>query len=125
MARHCLCNSEVNHLGPVTLVGLANKNVRWLEVAVNQSLHVRVMHGVADFCEQVQALANGEASLVAESNERFARCELHREVGLTIWSCSCIEDLGESWMIHHRERLLLGLEPRSHRGRGKREFEDL
>jgi hypothetical protein len=41
-----------------------HQNVRWLDVAVNDTLLVSVLDGLADLHEQVEPLARGELVLV-------------------------------------------------------------
>ena len=56
-----LGDAEVNHLGHRLAVVQRDQDVRGLEVAMDDALLMRVLHGLADLDEQVQPLARVRA----------------------------------------------------------------
>ena len=73
---------------------------------------VRVLHRVAHRDEQVQALAESELVRVAVLGDRHALDQLHDEVRPAAGRRSGVEHGGDVRVIHQREGLPLGLEPR-------------
>ena len=69
-----------------------------------------VVDRVADLCEELEPCADVELVLRAIVVDRDALDELHHEVRSALWSRASLKDLRNGWMIHHRERLALGLE---------------
>jgi hypothetical protein len=64
--------------GPAALLG--HEHVAGLEIAVQHGLLVRVLHGVADLDEQVDARVAAEPAPVAVGGDRLAADVLHDEV---------------------------------------------
>ena len=81
---------------------------------MNDSLLVGMLHGLADVDEQLQPLARTESRFVAEFGDRHAADQLHDEVRAARVRRSRIKHLGDVRMIHHRQRLPLGLEAGDH-----------
>ena len=82
---------------------------------------VRVLNGLIDLHEQVESLAGGQPLPVHSSvRDRLTVDVVHGKVGLALWRGADIEDLGDVGMVHHRQRLALGLEPRHDLGRAIR-----
>ena len=59
------------------------------------------------------------------SRDRDALDQLHDEVGASRVGRAGVEDLGDIGMIHHRQRLALGLEPGDHLARIHPRLDDL
>ncbi len=83
---------------------------RGLDVAVNDTLLVRVLDGLANFDEQVQSLRGAEFLSVAVSCDGNAAHEFHDKVRAAVFRGAAVEDFGDVRMIHEREGLALGLE---------------
>ena len=64
--------------------------------------------------EQFEPLADGEPLAVAVIGDRDATDELHDEVGAARFGRPSVVDLGDVGMLHHRQRLPLGLEAGDH-----------
>src|SRR5262245_28725430 len=107
-----LRDPEVDDLRHRPPIALGHEQVRGFEVTVDDALVMRVLHAVADFEEQRQALAQIEALRVAVRGEWHARHVLHREVRPPLLCRPGIEDLRDARMTHDGERLTLRLEPR-------------
>ena len=81
-----------------------------LKVAVYDRFLVSVLHAFANFGKEFNAVANGPALLVAIPSDGNAGDVLHDEVRLAVGSGAGVEDLGDSGMIHARERLAFRFE---------------
>ena len=73
---------------------------------------VRVLHAIANFHEQFEPLLQRQLVLVAIAIDRDARHELHHEVRPAFGRRTAVEDARDVRVIHHRERLAFGFEPR-------------
>ena len=73
---------------------------------------MRVLDRLAHRDEQLQSLAKAELVGVAVFGDRHPLDQLHDEVGQPAVGRARIEHGGDVWMIHQREGLPLGLEPR-------------
>ncbi len=73
---------------------------------------VRVVNARAGLLEESQSLTGAESLLVAVLVDRYTRHVLHDEEGLATRCGPGIEDLGDRRVIHHRQGLTFGLEPR-------------
>jgi hypothetical protein len=89
-------------------------DVRRLEVAMDDSLLVRVLDRVADLNEQLQPFSHAHAILVAVVGDLDPIDQLHDEVRSAGFGGSGIEDLCDVGMVHQGQRLALGLEPGDH-----------
>ena len=109
-----LGDAEVDHLGhrPVGLEG--DHHVGGLEVAVDDAFLVGVVDGGADVLEKGEALLGVEFLLAAEVGDRDTLDQFHDEVGPTGGGGPGVEDPGDVGVVHHGERLALGLEAREH-----------
>ena len=96
---------------------MLDEDVRRLQVAVDDPLLVRVLHGRANLLEQAKALLNAEPVRVAELGEGDALDEFHDEVRLAGVRGAGIEQLGDVGMIHQGDGLPFGLEPGKDRRR--------
>jgi hypothetical protein len=72
---------------------------------------VRVLDGLADGDEQLQTLPRRELVGVAVLRDRHPVNQLHHEVRPARLSCPRVEHPGDVLVVHHRQRLPLGLEP--------------
>jgi len=71
---------------------------------------MRVLDGLTDFDEELDPFASSQALVVAIRGDGNAVDQLHREIGASAIGRSRVEGAGNRRMIHHRERLALGLE---------------
>jgi hypothetical protein len=74
----------------------------------------RSISSLADRHEQLQALPGCQALLVAVARDRHALDQLHHEVRPAVGRRAGVMDLGDVGVVHQRQRLPLGLEPRQH-----------
>ena len=81
--------------------------IRRLEIAMNDALLMRVMHGVTNVDEQFKSLASCEMVVVAELRNRKSLHQLHDEIRSPTVCAARVKDLGNIWMVHHREGLTL------------------
>src|SRR4030095_14261535 len=102
-----LCHTEVDDLRHRTAIAFRYQQVRWLQVAMNDSLVMGVLHAVADLKEKRQTRAQIEPLRVAVRGEWQARHVFHREVRPPLLGRSGIEDLRDARMTHDGERLTL------------------
>ena len=103
-------DAEVDHLGQRHAVVGGDKHVRGLEVTVDDALLVRVLHRLANLDEQVEPLPGGELVPLAVVGDLDPAHQFHHEVGPAQVGRAGIQHLGDVRMIHHRQRLPLGLE---------------
>ncbi len=101
---------EVDHLGDGSPFFRGDEDVAGLQVAVNDPLLVRRVHGMADGGEELEALADGQAARVAVFDQRRAVHQLHREVGAPFGRRAGVEDAGDRAVIHPRQDLAFDLE---------------
>jgi hypothetical protein len=120
-----LRDAEVDDLRHRLAVELGHQDVRRLEVTVNDSAQVRVLHAAAHFAEQLEPRLDAEPPFVAVARDRDARHVLHREERPAVVGCAGIEDARDVRMREHRERLALELEARDHLARAHAELEEL
>src|SRR5207237_7580317 len=91
------------------------------EVAADDALLVGVLNGPTDVGEQLEPVAHAEAGLIAELGDRDPLDQFHDEVGPAGVGRAGVEDAGDVRVVHHGQRLALGLEagdhgPRVHAG---------
>ena len=108
-----LGHAEVDHLGRRPAVHLRHQHVAWLEVAVDDPLLVGVLDRLADRDEQLQPGLHREPLLVAVLGERHALDQFHDEERLAGRGEAAVVDAGDVGVVHHRQRLPLGVEPAS------------
>ena len=73
-------DAEVDDLGHRDSVVDGDEDVRGFEVAVNDPLLVRVLHGLTNLQEKLEAFVGRELGLVAILSDRNATDQLHDEV---------------------------------------------
>ncbi len=86
---------------------------------------MRVMQRLAHLDEQLQALDGAEIVLVAELGDGHALHQLHDEVRPAGFGRAAVEHLGDVRVVHHRQRLPLGLEAAHHLPRVHPQLDDL
>jgi len=111
-----LGHAEVDHLGHRSVVVHRDEHVRWLDIAVDDPLLVRVLDRLADRHDQLEPLAGRELVVVAVFRDRHAVDQLHDEVGPPGFGRPGVVNAGDIGVVHHRQRLALGLEPRDDLG---------
>ena len=116
VAEECLRDAEIDHLRlrPTGVVG-RDQDVRGLEIAMDDALAVRVLHGVADPRDERDALAEPEPGAIAPLGDRAPFDELEHEVRAAARRRAAVEDPRDARMLHPRERLALAREARDDR----------
>jgi hypothetical protein len=107
------------------LVVLSDEDVRRLDVPVDDPLLVRVLDRLADRQEELQPLAGREVMLVAVLRDRLAFDQFHHEVRPAALRRARVQHLRNVRMVHHRQRLPLGLKPCDHLPRIHPRLDDL
>ena len=123
--RRGLGDAEVDHLRHRHTVVLADENVRGLEVAVDDAFLVRMLDRVTDLDEKLQPFRGGEVVSITKLGDADAFHQFHHEVRPAGIRRAGVENLGDVRMLHHRQRLTFGLEPRDDRPRVHAELDDL
>src|SRR6185369_5646016 len=75
-----LGNAKINDFGNWFTVLFGDKDVRRLEVAVNDAFLMRVLDGVTNLNEQFQSLVNGQILLIAVICDGNTAHQFHYEV---------------------------------------------
>jgi len=110
--RECLRDAEVDDF---ELSAAGNEHVGRFEVAVDNSILMRVPHGIAELQKEREPCAWGELLLLTPARERLrALHELHDDVGMRVGGASGIEHARDVRMIHARERFQLLLKAAEH-----------
>src|ERR1700689_1994182 len=73
---------------------------------------VCVLYAVAGLDEEFETVSDFELLLIAILRDGQSGDVLHYEIGLALRRRSSVEDLGDGWVIHDRERLSLRLKAR-------------
>ena len=107
-----LGDAEVDHLRVRLAVVGRDEDVRRLDVAVDETLRVGVLDGVADLGEELEPRLDGQLVAVAVLRDRRARDEVHHEVGPSRRRRPRVDDARDVRVVHHREGLALQLEAR-------------
>ncbi len=105
-----LGQAEVDHLGDRLVVVGLDQDVGGLEVAVDDPLLVRVLHGRADLAEQGEPGGEVEAVAVAILGDRDPFHQLHHEEGAAVGRRAGVEDAGDVGVFHQGQGLALRLE---------------
>ena len=107
---HGLGDAEVDDLRHRLIVHHGDQHVLRLDVAVDDSLLMGVLHRLAHGNEELQAFFQRELVPVAVVGDRLAVDQFHDKVGPARFRAAGVEDLGDVRMVHHRQGLPLGLE---------------
>ena len=105
-----LRGSKIDDLRQRVAIPLGDEHVRWLQVAMDDALLVRVLDGRAYLHEQRQPIARRKALAIAVVGDGGTVDELHDKVRPTFARRSCVEHRRDIGMIHERQRLPLRLE---------------
>ena len=106
-----LGHAEVDDLGNRLSVIQAYQDIGGLDISVDDPLLVRMLDCVADRNEQLQAFSHGQPMVIAILRDMAASHQFHDEIGEPAFSHAGVEDLGDTHVVHHGERLPLRLEP--------------
>jgi hypothetical protein len=109
-----LGDAKVDDLRHRRAIDGCDQHVARLQVAVNDSPLVRVVHAAADLDEQPQAAGQWHPASIAERHQRSAADELHREEWQPLRSGPGVVDLRDIRMAHARQRLPLEREAGDH-----------
>jgi len=120
-----LRDPEVDDLGDRDAVLLGDQHVARLDVPVDDPLLVRVLDRGTDLVEQQQAVPQREVAPVAVAGDRLSPDQLHDEVRPAACRRPRVEDARDPRVVHHGERLPLGVEPRDDLARVHPELDDL
>ncbi len=105
-----LGDAKVNDLCVRMAVLRADEHVARLDVAVDDALCVRVLHGVAHLRKEREPVVDAHAVLVGVLSDRLALDQLHHEERPAGLGCARIEHLRDVGVVHHRQCLPLLLE---------------
>src|SRR5688572_4685337 len=92
-----------------------DENVRWLQVAVDDKMLVRIGDGCADLSEQSQALVERQLTSAAVLIDRFAVDMLHHEIREAVAGGAAIEKPCDVWMVEPGENLPFMAKPLEYR----------
>ena len=81
---------------------------------MDNALLVRVLERMADVDEELEAVARRQVVRIAVLADRNPAHQLHDEVRPPRLGRARVKDLRDPRVIHHRQRLALGLEARDH-----------
>ena len=107
-----LCDAEVDDFGLRQAVLLHDEHVGRLEIPMNDAFLMRVLYGTAHVDEEDQSLSQRQSLRVAVLRDRQAAHQLHREVRIAGVGLAGMQHLGDSGVVHERQRLTLGGEAR-------------
>ena len=107
-----LGHAKVDDLRLGRTVHVPHHHVGRFDVSVENPPLMSVLESVTDPDEKLETVRQTESVLLGELGDRRSMHELHDEVRTPILVNTTVEDLGDVGMVHHRERLTLGLEAR-------------
>src|SRR5262249_28222648 len=87
--------SKVNDLGRSPAIDHRHQYVAGLDVAVNDSFLVCMLHGAADVAEQRQSVADGQSFAIAIRGNILAAYQFHHEVGPAALRRAGVQDAGD------------------------------
>src|SRR5690606_18439395 len=108
-----LRDAEVEQL---RLTRRGHEDVRRLQVAMDDEVAVRVLDGVANPAEQLDAPPHRNSHALAVRRDGFPVDVLHREVGTAVDVRAAVEEARDEGMFEPREDLTFAPEAREHRG---------
>ncbi len=93
-------DAEIDHLGNRPAIVERDQHIRRLDVAVDDPLLVRMLHGMTDLHEQFQPLVDRQVVLVAVLGDRDAANQFHDEVRAARVGRPGIEHAGDIRVVH-------------------------
>ncbi len=120
-----LGHSEVDHLGDRVAVDFGDQDVRRLEVAMDESLAVGMLHRRTHLLEEPESIGERHVVAVGEAGESIATHEFHHEVRPTLGSHPGIEHAGDARVLHASKHLPFGLKSSEDLPRVHSEFDEL
>ena len=105
-----LGDAKIDDLGNGNSVVERDENIGWLDIAMDHTFLMRVLDGLADRYEQIEAFPVGQLVFVAVLRDGHSSHQFHDKVGAPAFSRPCVQDFGDVRMIHHRQGLALGFE---------------
>src|SRR5215469_12056545 len=81
------------------------KNVVRFDIAMNNHIPMREFNSGADLQKQLQSFTRRQPLRDCKSRDRCADDVVHNEVGEAIFSCACIEQSRDVWVIEPRQDL--------------------
>ncbi len=110
-----LGHAEIDDLGRGTAVDLGDHHVRRLEVAVDDSFLMGMLHRLANGHEQLQPSPNRQPFAVAVIRDRQAVHQFHHKERLAGVGGASVVNAGDVRVIHQGQRLAFGVEPGQNR----------
>src|SRR5947209_6240534 len=105
-------DSKINDFGHRHAVMHRDQNIRWLDVAMNDALVMRVLDRLADLDKQENALTNAEVVLLAIVGDLDAIYQLHDEIRPARHCAARVQHARNGRMVHQSQRLTFCLETR-------------
>jgi len=102
-----------------------HEHVARFDVAMDDALLVRVLNRFARLREEPQPIGDVQAVAIAVLRDRHARDVLHDEVGAAVGRRPRVVHRSDVRMVHQRESLALGFEPRDDLARVHPELDQL
>ena len=120
-----LCQAEVDDFRCRLIVDHGDKDVRGLDVAVNDAFLMGVLDRLANREKEPQPLFQAELVRVAVGGDRLALDQFHDKVGTAVLCHTRVEDPGNVGVVHQRQGVPLGLEACQNLARVHARLEDL
>ena len=95
-----LGDSKINHLDFGLTIARRDKDVRGLQVAVDDTILISVRDSLANRFEQLQSFLGWQAIGVALFRQWYASDKFHHEVGPPVFFCNAIEYARNVRMVH-------------------------
>ena len=92
---------------------------------MNDSFLMSMLNGFANRDKQLQSLVDTQLVVVAVLSDRNSIDKFHHEVRTTVVRSAGIKHACDIGMVHHRQGLLLGVEPGDHIFRVQLRFDQL
>src|SRR5262249_14745799 len=106
----CLGHAEIDDLCNGLAIVQTYQNIGRFQIAMNDALLMSVLNGLTDRNEQLQALAYRQVIVVAVLGDGNAMDQLHDKKRPTVVGGAGVKDPGNVLVVHHGQRLTLGLE---------------
>src|SRR5689334_23462723 len=91
-----------------------DQHVGWFNVAVDNSLLVRMLNRAADPDKKLDAFSSRQTALVGIIGNLYAANQLHHEVGATDVGRSRIQNARDVRVVHEGQSLTFSFEPGHH-----------